>query len=95
MTQYKAKWVTTSSGLTLPDHLNEFYARFDRQDSAAAESLHLHPPSAFVYICTCAWSSVHMCVGVEVCVWMCVCVFAKLLLFLTVLFYMWDYFYIV
>ena len=46
ITQYKAKSATISSDPTLPDQLNEFYARFDRQYSAAAETLHLHPPSS-------------------------------------------------
>ena len=46
ITQYKAKSATLSSEPTLPDRLNEFYARFDRQYSAAAEPLHLHPPSS-------------------------------------------------
>ena len=46
ITQYKAKSATISSDPTLPDRLNEFYARFDRQYSAAAEPLHLHPPSS-------------------------------------------------
>ena len=40
ITQYKAKSTTISSDPTLPDRLNEFYARFDRQYSAAAEPLH-------------------------------------------------------
>ena len=46
ITQYKAKSATISSDPTLPDRLNEFYARFDRQNSAAVESLHLHLPSS-------------------------------------------------
>ena len=46
ITQNKAKSATISSDPTLPDRLNEFYARFDRQYSAAAEPLHLHPPSS-------------------------------------------------
>ena len=45
-TQYKAKSATISSDPTLPDQLNEFYAHFDRQYSAAAEPLHFHPPSS-------------------------------------------------
>ena len=39
ITQYKAKSATTSSDPTLPDRLNEFYARFDRQYSATPSLL--------------------------------------------------------
>ena len=46
ITQYLAKSVTTSSDQMLPNQLNEFYAHFDRQYSAAVEPLHLHPPSS-------------------------------------------------
>ena len=46
ITQYLAKSVTTSSNQMLPNQLNEFYAHFDRQYSAAVEPLHLHPPSS-------------------------------------------------
>ena len=65
-TQYKAKSATISSDPTLPDRLNEFYARFDRQNSAAAEPLHLPPPSSLTPVPTavppptgqtCLWSS--------------------------------------
>ena len=66
ITQYKAKSATISSDPTLPDRLNELYARFDRQYSAAAEPLHLHPPSSLTPAPTaglpptghtCLWSS--------------------------------------
>ena len=52
ITHYKAKSATISSDPTLPDRLNEFYARFDRQYSAAAEPLHLHPPSSLTPVPT-------------------------------------------